>query len=575
MANNNHDADKIFQACLEAIQRGDETVGSVLARYPEFEPELRPQLEAASWLIKNKQTFDPRPEFVSASRERLLAQINQGAVAPAAKAAPAASEAPVTAPRPSIWEMLLNFGRSPQALRLAMAVLLIAFVLFGSSRAVLAAQTALPGDRLYPVKITQESIQVFFTLSESGDAQLHTRFAQRRLLEIQELVLENRFEYIEDTVEAYERQVDRAILALRQVAGKDPAQAEQIASELQQVLTEQNLVLAVLSESAPDETRAHLQRALDVSQAGAVTVNEIRLTAIAQTTATPTPTPTFTLTPSDTATGLVIGAVTQSASATPSATSSATVVVSGTLTVSGTPSVIEEATSTPVPTGTAIPGTGPTATATSRPQATATNTPRPTDEEPPPATPTYTATNPAPTNTPTATQPGVTPPTNTPTATSQPAPTATSVVPSPTWTPSPTPMPPSATPTAPPPPPPTDTPVPVCAASASIDSPIGNKIEVRIRNVGDVPITLSRVTIDWPLTNEELREAEMGGRTIWTGNENTSPTTIGNWSGSPEARVIAVGTFENLRLVFKRSAESSGYSVALSFEEGCSATARR
>ncbi|HEX6303954.1 MAG TPA: hypothetical protein VFZ76_07175, partial [Anaerolineales bacterium] len=143
MSNNNHDVNKILQACLESIQRGEETVASVLARYPEFAEELRPQLEAANWLIKNKESFDPRPEFISSSRQRLMAQINQGTVAPAATPAPAA---PAAAPRPSLWEMLLSIGRSPLALRVAMAVLLIAFVLFGSGRVVLAAQNTLPGD---------------------------------------------------------------------------------------------------------------------------------------------------------------------------------------------------------------------------------------------------------------------------------------------------------------------------------------------------------------------------------------------------------------------------------------------
>jgi hypothetical protein len=574
MANNNHDVNNILQVCLEAIQRGDETVASVLARYPEYADELRPQLEAANWLIKSRDSFDPRPEFVSASRQRLMAQINQGVVAPAPTPAAAA---PAAAPRPSFWEMLLNFARSPQAMRLAMALLLIAFVLFGSGRAVLAAEKALPGDRLYPVKITYENIQVLVSLSESRDARLHTQFAQRRLLELEELIMENRFEYVEDTVEAYERQVERAIVALRQVAGQDAAQAEQIATDLEQVLTEQTVVLAILSALAPQDTRAHLQRAMDVSQAGVITVNEIRLTAIAQTTATPTPTFTFTLTPSDTATGLMIAAATQTASPSPSATISVTRTISGTLVVSGTTAAGGDVTSTPGPTNTRVPGTGPTATAT--------RTPKPTDDVPSAGTATFTATSPPPPHTATATQPGVTPPTST----TEPVPTQTSpVAPSPTWTPSPTPVTPSPTPvppsptpvtpvptTPPPPPPPTETPLPVCEARASIDGPTGNKIDLRIQNIGDTPITLSRVTIDWPLSNEELRAAEMAGSTIWTGLENSTPTTIDNWSGSAEARTIPVGTFKNLRLTFKRAAESSGYNAALNFEQGCSATASR
>ena len=67
----------------------------------------------------------------------------------------------------------------------------------------------------------------------------------------------------------------------------------------------------------------------------------------------------------------------------------------------------------------------------------------------------------------------------------------------------------------------------------------------------------------------------MGGSTIWSGNENTTPVTITSWSGSPAARTIAAGTHENLRLTFQRAADATGYNVALTFEQGCSTTASR
>ena len=308
MANNNSkEINQILQSCLEAIQSGEETIGSILSRYPEYERELRPQLETAFWLMQNKEAFNPNPDFIAASRGRLLAQIGAelGSVGAAAEsAAPelGSEGAPVPAPspaqqaQPTWWERLADLARPRLAFQFAVALLLLAFLVAGSSRAVFAARNALPGDRLYGVKIAQERVQVLVTLSSAGDARLHTRFAQRRLLELEELVLENRYEYVEDTVEAYEVQVNAALANLREVASQDPEQVEQIGSQLQAVLRGQTTVLAILSESVPDDTRSQLERAMDVSAAGVVAANEIIAIAVAQTTATPTSTITTTFT---------------------------------------------------------------------------------------------------------------------------------------------------------------------------------------------------------------------------------------------------------------------------------------
>jgi hypothetical protein len=567
MAKNHKDINEILQSCLEAVQSGEETVGSVLARYPDLEQDLRPQLEAAYWLFKNKAAFNPRPEFIAASRRRLMREIKQGGLAPE----------PVR--RASFWQLLLRPGRAQLVLRVALALILLVVFVFGSSRVVLAAQYTIPGDNLYPVKIAGERAQVLLTFSDAGDARLYTRFAQKRLLEIQELILENRFEYVKDTVEAYDRNVDNAVQALRRVATKNSQAALQIAGQLEQVLKGQNAVLEILAKSVPSEIRAELVRAMQVSEDGVQAVQEISATAIAAITTTPTPTQTFTFTPTSTG-GLRTALETGTLTATQTATGTITLtpLASGTPVGSGTPAPTEGAATllTQTPTATQVSDGSPTATRTSQPSKTPTktNVPQPTFTFTPTATE-----RPGPSSTPSPSQTSVTPPTNTPTSQTPPTltPTPTTQAPPPTNTPIP---PPTNTPVPPPtntpvPPPPTDTPVPACALSANVNALTGNKVDVQLQNRGDTLVTVTRVVIDWPVNNEELKEVEMGGSTIWSGTENSPPTTLTQWSGSDAARQVNASSTEVLRFTFKRSADPTGYAISVTFDNGCSVTARR
>ncbi len=73
----NKEFDEALQFCLDLIRGRAETIDSVVARYPEFEDELRAQLEVAIWLSTTSAALEPRPGFVSASRRRLVSRIQQ------------------------------------------------------------------------------------------------------------------------------------------------------------------------------------------------------------------------------------------------------------------------------------------------------------------------------------------------------------------------------------------------------------------------------------------------------------------------------------------------------------------
>ena len=109
-----------------------------------------------------------------------------------------------------------------------MVVIVIAVLLFGGAGATaFAAQTSLPGDTLYPVKTGLEQTQVRLSRNAYEQAQLHLRFAERRLNEIAELIKAGRYEDVKIASAEFEYYVQQALNTLQVVMTGDPARASQ------------------------------------------------------------------------------------------------------------------------------------------------------------------------------------------------------------------------------------------------------------------------------------------------------------------------------------------------------------
>lgn len=255
----NSDLEQILQACLEMIEAEGESVASVLARYPEYADALRPELEAAYWFQRQMVLFGTRRGYVGASSQRLVNRIRQEAAGVNGRAS-----ARRTAPAG-----LFAFLRQRRvAWQFAFVFILIATLFLGSSGIALAAQGSLPGERLYRVKTTLEKVGLAVTPGAAGDTRLHTLYAQRRLVEIQSLVLEGRFEYIAATVADYESELQHALAGLDQVARQDSARAAALAASLKEALYGQQMMMAVLEEVSPQEIRSEFQHVQQITQQG-------------------------------------------------------------------------------------------------------------------------------------------------------------------------------------------------------------------------------------------------------------------------------------------------------------------
>jgi hypothetical protein len=290
MSRQHQDIDRILQSCLDAIQGDGETIDSVLTRYPDLEESLRPQLEAYLWLWSVKSELDPRPDYVTASRGRLMAQIK------------GAELAKKPSPVISFESILGKIFTRRSALQFAFALLLLVIFIVGTSGVALASRNSLPGEGLYPVKLAQERVRLLLSFSAEKDAQLHAEFAQERLSEIQMLVFKGRYQYLGETFARYEQEVSQSVDSLRLATKNDLSVAGTLAAELAQVLSRQTHVLSALSENVPPANQDQVENALAITIISAQTVedieNEISVPGAPRSSSTPTPTIGFSNSPS-------------------------------------------------------------------------------------------------------------------------------------------------------------------------------------------------------------------------------------------------------------------------------------
>lgn len=381
MRRNQDEIETILQSCLDLIESGQETIDSVLSRYPEYAEELRPELEAAFWFKTRIDDLEPRPGFVSSSRRRLVARIQQESQQNRARD-------PLFTSQLAWLSWLKSFP-----VTIAIIAVLIVSLISVSGGVVMAAQGSLPGDNLYPLKISLEKAALAVTTDQTQGAQLSVQFTERRSAEIYQLVSEGRYDNINDSVTNFETQVNQTIQSLDVVANNNDQQAQQLASSLKIILSNQNEFLSKLIITAPRTAKPALAKAIRISESG---VNAADVIIKVPPAAPPAPV-TATLTPL--------------APWTP------------------TPSTIPlpTYTRTPLPTPTSAPTEPPLPTRTKAPADTPaptfTPTPKPTRTEPPPtSTPTETPTS-TPTETPTETPTST--PTETPTSLPSATPTAT------------------------------------------------------------------------------------------------------------------------------------------------------
>jgi hypothetical protein len=228
----------ILDACLDRITLKGESIEQCLESYPERAAELEPLLRAAL-SVKEVSSIEPRPEFRQATKARLLSAL-------------AAKEEKKERRRLPLW----NWQR-----RWAVAVALILALFLAGGGTVMASSDSLPGDLLYPVKMATEKVQAFFTFGDEAKANLHMKFAERRVKEIESLA-ERARDIPESVLKVMGDETGRAIDLLE----RNESLKRELIAKLVGLTSNQKMMLARLTERVPPYTRLRLREALKRSE---------------------------------------------------------------------------------------------------------------------------------------------------------------------------------------------------------------------------------------------------------------------------------------------------------------------
>ena len=280
---------RIIAEGLEAIQSGEKTLEEVLAENPEQAAAIRPELEAAGWLISQQAEVSTRPGFVAASRKRVVERIQQEASGQNAKHSFFGM----------IWPQRLAY-------RWVAAILVVVVLLSSTGGLVSASQSAMPGDGLYLVKRISEEITYTITLNTTQRIQLSIQYAKRRMQEAAALIAKKNYTAVLPVLQDFQQQVNQAVTLLKEAAGSGTTppgelkEQKSMAVALQQDLTQSADTLEVMeAEMLPPDVANSVQATQQFAQSSLETT-EALISEMNTGLGLPKDTPTPTLAPDNT-----------------------------------------------------------------------------------------------------------------------------------------------------------------------------------------------------------------------------------------------------------------------------------
>jgi Domain of unknown function (DUF5667) len=121
----------------------------------------------------------------------------------------------------------------------------------------------LPGDTLYPAKLFLENTQLLFNFDPSNEAQLHSEFARRRALEIEELILGERFDLLQAPVRDFNLHLEQTQLILNTLPAT--SQTEQIREDLEEAVSSHRFILNLMIQKVPYYAEGSVELVMSVT----------------------------------------------------------------------------------------------------------------------------------------------------------------------------------------------------------------------------------------------------------------------------------------------------------------------
>ena len=228
MKDNDKFAD-VLQVCLERLKNG-EPLDDILDDHPQQRDDLKAYLNLALSLDSY-----PRPQIENNSLHKAFFKF-------------AADSAKV-----ELKNEFLNRLRRTLAWA---AIFFIAIISAGYS-AVSFAESSLPGQFFYPLKLTTEKIVLSLTASPEGRTELHIDLSEKRLLEIVTSIEKGRqFDAV------VEEMIRETSAALKQLENLPDNRKEILLAKIQYACTFQSNVLENLAQNTGPDSRAELNDAI-------------------------------------------------------------------------------------------------------------------------------------------------------------------------------------------------------------------------------------------------------------------------------------------------------------------------
>jgi hypothetical protein len=102
----------------------------------------------------------------------------------------------------------------------------------------------------------------------------------------------------------------------------------------------------------------------------------------------------------------------------------------------------------------------------------------------------------------------------------------------------------------------------------------GQEIDMTITNNGDTLVTITGINVNWPDAPESqmVKEIKFNGVTVIISSDPLPPSDYPSerpWTGTQSDRELAASDSKLLELLFQDNLQPSGYSIIITFDNGC------
>lgn len=214
--NKSREFNNVLDECLERLLLKGETIEQCLQSFPKHADELKPLLETAL-TTRQISSIQPHSEFRDRARHQFYSAFQEM--------------------EHKRRRSFFSWGWQPRLATVVAVVLVL--ILVGGGSTVAAASGSMPDDFLYPVKLATEQVQLAFTFSDMGKAELHAKLADKRVAEIVYLAEKSKPEKIELVANRLNNNLTKiAVLSSTQELMADVAMAPEAEVEEEQAARE-------------------------------------------------------------------------------------------------------------------------------------------------------------------------------------------------------------------------------------------------------------------------------------------------------------------------------------------------